>query len=201
MLTNPIPKISAIRELQTPRLKLRQWRASDAEDFAKMNADPEVMRYFAAPLERAASDMMIAAISTQFAQYGWGLWALEVQSEADQQETDRFIGFVGLSIPKRQFSFSPCVEIGWRLAKKYWRQGYASEAAQEALRFGFVELGLAEIVSFTSLHNLPSRAVMEKIGLHNQQQDFDHPALPPGHVLERHCLYAQERETWLARKR
>lgn len=204
MLTNPIPSIPSIRELETTRLKLRQWRAGDAEIFAKMNADADVMRYFAAPLERAASDNMIASISKQFARYGWGLWAIEVKAKPIECDEDRppqaaeFIGFVGLSVPQRQFIFSPCVEIGWRLAKQFWGQGFASEAAEEALRFGFAELALAEIVSFTCLQNAASRRVMEKIGMCNIQQDFDHPALPSGHVLQRHCLYVQSREAWLA---
>ncbi|MBI3230811.1 MAG: GNAT family N-acetyltransferase [Burkholderiales bacterium] len=194
MLTQPIPSLSHIAELKTARLHLRPWQASDHAPFAALNADPEVMRYFPATLDSAASAAFIHNTHQHFARYGWGLWAVEILHGPDAGD---FIGFVGLSVPKRQFAFSPCVEIGWRLAQRYWRRGYASEAARTVLEFGFKELDLAEIVSFTSVLNVPSRAVMEKIGLHNQQQDFDHPALPDGHALQRHCLYALQKSAWL----
>ncbi len=195
MLTSSPPILTPPRELHTARLHLRQWQNRDLAPFVAMNLDSEVMRYFAAPITPEASEAMLHAGQAHIAQHGWGLWAVEVTSGED---TGQFIGFVGLAIPKRVFEFLPCVEIGWRLARAFWRKGYASEAAQEVLRFGFAELNLDEIVSFTSLHNLPSRAVMEKIGLHNQQRDFNHPALPDGHDLQRHCLYALQKAQWQA---
>jgi RimJ/RimL family protein N-acetyltransferase len=86
------------------------------------------------------------------------------------------------------------VEIAWRLAAAYWNRGYATEGARSALTFGFDELGLDEILSFTVPSNLPSRRVMEKIGMtRNPADDFDHPELPEGHALRRHVLYRSHR--------
>lgn len=168
----------------TARLRLRQWRDADREPFAALNADPVVMRYFANLSTREASDLSIDAWQAEIAQRGWSNWAVEVV------QTGEFIGFVGLSVPRRaSLPFMPCVEIGWRLARAHWGRGYAAEAAQAALSVGFERLGLAEIVSFTSLINRPSRAVMERIGMVDSGNDFDHPALPEGSELRRHCLY------------
>ena len=173
----------ATLELATPRLLLRTWRDADRAPFAALNADPRVMRYFPSTQDRAASDASVDAWQAQFAERGWSNWAVELR------ESGEFIGFVGLSVPRRPLPFSPCVEIGWRLAPAFWGQGYASEAACEALRAGFDRLGLDEIVSFTALGNTPSRAVMARIGMQDTGEDFDHPALPEGHALRRHCLY------------
>jgi len=108
-----------------------------------------------------------------------------------------FAGFVGLAVPRFEAHFTPAVEVGWRLDAEWWGRGYATEAAREALRFGFTEAGLAEIVSFTAPANEPSRAVMRRIGMtHDPAGDFDHPALPPGHHLRRHVLYRLTRDRW-----
>jgi len=174
-------------EFDTPRLRLRQWREADRAPFAALNADPAVMEFFPAPLERAASDAMVDSFSAQIAERGWSNWAVEVR------DSGAFIGFVGLTIPRRVLPCSPCVEIGWRLARAHWGQGYASEAAREVLAVGFDRIGLAEIVSLTALLNLRSRAVMERIGMTNANADFEHPAVPEGHPLRPHCLYRVRR--------
>jgi RimJ/RimL family protein N-acetyltransferase len=175
-------------ELRTERLLLREWRASDREAYAALNADPVVMEWFPAPMTRQESDEQVDRILTAFAAHGWGLWAVEVPGEAD------FIGFIGLGIPRFEAHFTPCVEVGWRLARAAWGQGYAPEGATEVLRLAFEELALDEIVSFTSVGNAKSRRVMEKIGLtHNPADDFDHPALAPDHPLTRHVLYRGSR--------
>jgi RimJ/RimL family protein N-acetyltransferase len=101
-----------------------------------------------------------------------------------------FAGFVGLSVPRFEAHFAPCVEIGWRLAAQHWGHGYATEGARAALAFGFGTLGLEEIVAFTAPRNVRSRRVMEKIGMtYDPADDFDHPLLPEGHPLRRHVLY------------
>ena len=176
----------------TPRLRLRAWCESDREPFAALNADPQTMRYFATPITREASDASIDAWQSQIVDRGWGNWAVE------RRDTGAFIGFVGLTVPKRVLSFSPCVEIGWRVARAHWGQGFATEAARAVLRAGFQQIGLAEIVSFTTLLNLPSRAVMERIGLIDAQQNFEHPGVPEGHAFRIHCLYRLRREEWQA---
>lgn len=173
----------AIIEFETPRLRLRQWRESDREPFAAMNADPAVMEFFPALQDRASSDAAIDNWQSQFAARGWSNWAVELR------ETGEFIGFVGLSVPRRLLPFSPCVEIGWRLARAFWGRGLATEAARGALRVGFERLALDEIVSFTAVGNTRSRAVMERIGMKDAHQDFEHPGVPEGHPLRLHCLY------------
>jgi RimJ/RimL family protein N-acetyltransferase len=170
--------------VRTERLLLRRWRPSDLAPFAALNADPRVMRYFPTTLSRAESDAFAERIEAHFAEHGFGLWAVEAPGGAP------FIGFVGLSVPRFQAPFTPCVEVGWRLAAEHWGRGYAPEAARAALAFGFDRLALREILSFTALANEPSRRVMEKLGMtHDPSDDFDHPGVPEGHDLRRHVLY------------
>jgi RimJ/RimL family protein N-acetyltransferase len=171
-------------ELRTQRLLLRRWRPEDRAPFAALNADPRVMEHFPGLLSREESDALAARIEMHFEQHGFGLWALEIPSVTP------LAGFVGLNTPRFEAHFTPCVEIGWRLAAEHWGRGYATEAARAALMFGFEKLGLREIVSFTATANVRSRRVMEKLGMtHDPADDFDHPALPPGHRLRRHVLY------------
>ena len=177
--------------LETTRLKLRAWREHDLAAFASLNADARVMEFFLKPLDRAESDALAWRIRDHFARHGFGLWAVEARGVVD------FIGFVGLSVPSFQAPFMPCVEIGWRLAHEYWGHGYATEAARAALAFGFRDLALDEIVSFTVPLNWRSRRVMENIGMKRSAvDDFDHPALPEGHPLRSHVLYRLQRREW-----
>jgi RimJ/RimL family protein N-acetyltransferase len=173
---------SAPAELRTPRVLLREWRDRDREPFAALNADSEVMEHFPGVMSRADSDAFADRIVTGMAELGWGLWAAEVIA------TGAFAGFVGLSPATFDAPFTPAVEIGWRLARVHWDQGLATEAAR--VDFGFEQIGLDEIVSFTSTSNCRSRRVMEKLGMrHDPAEDFDHPRLPEGHRLRRHVLY------------
>lgn len=181
-------------EVTTPRLRLRQWRESDRAPYAAMNADPAVMRFFPATQSREASDRSIDTWCAELEQRGWSNWAVE------ESASGAFVGFIGLTVPKRALPFMPCVEVGYRLAQAHWGKGFASEGARAALEVGFTRLALEEVVSFTSLLNLPSRAVMERIGMKNTHEDFDHPALPEGSALRRHCLYRIERQVWLDRE-
>jgi RimJ/RimL family protein N-acetyltransferase len=180
-----------VPELRTPRLLLRAWRASDLAPFAALNADPRVMEHFPSRLARHESDLLAERIGEHFAHHGFGLWAVEAPGVA------AFLGFVGLSVPRFEAAFTPCVEIGWRLAREHWGEGYAPEAARAALRFGFEKIGLEEIVSFTVPANAKSRRVMEKIGMRRDPaDDFDHPSLPGGHPMQRHVLYRLRRQDW-----
>jgi RimJ/RimL family protein N-acetyltransferase len=176
--------MTAPRELQTDRLRLRRWISSDRVPFAAMNADPRVMEYLPGPLSEEESDALTARIENHFEQYGFGLWVVEICNVAS------FAGFLGLLVPRFATHFTPCVEIGWRLSAEHWGHGYATEGARAALAFGFEVLGLEEIVSFTVPENRRSRRVMERIGMtYNPADDFDHPLLPEGHPLRRHVLY------------
>jgi RimJ/RimL family protein N-acetyltransferase len=170
-------------ELETERLRLRQWIELDREPFARLNADPRVMEFFPSILDRAASDAMIDRIQKLIIDQGWGLWAVE------SKQNKQFIGYVGLHIPTADLPFSPCVEIGWRLAFEYWGKGYATEAAQAALKVGFDRLKLPEIVSFTAIHNHRSSAVMKRLGMIRDAETFEHPSLPVEDPLREHCLY------------
>ncbi|NDJ57721.1 GNAT family N-acetyltransferase [Enterobacteriaceae bacterium 4M9] len=168
--------------LNTERLILRAWRDADCTAFAAMNADPVVMRFFPAPLAREQSDALLAHIRSRMAEQGFGLWAVE------EKHSGECCGFVGLNCVGAELPFAPAVEISWRLAQRFQGQCYATEAAQCALEAGFHHYKLAEIVSFTTLQNLPSQRVMEKLGM-TRCGEFDHPLLPAGHPLMRHVLY------------
>jgi RimJ/RimL family protein N-acetyltransferase len=177
-------------ELRTKRLLMRRWRPADRAPFASMNADPRVMEYFPILLSSEASNALADRIDAHFARYGYGLWAVEIPG------VSAFAGYAGLAIPAIEAPFMPAVEIGWRLAAEYWGRGYATEAARAALSFGFEQLGLTEIVSFTVPANVRSRRVMERIGMtHDPSGDFDHPALPEGHSFRRHVLYRISRRS------
>jgi RimJ/RimL family protein N-acetyltransferase len=173
-----------IIEFETPRLRLRQWRESDLAPFAAMAADPQVMEFLLPLPTRADSDAMAERVKTRIAENGWGLWAVEHKASGE------FAGFTGLNVPLATLPFSPCVEIGWRFARRWWGQGLATEAARGALQVGLDRLGLEEIVAFTGVGNLRSAAVMERIGMHEDLTGaFDHPSVPEGNALRRHRLY------------
>ncbi len=170
--------------IRTERLVLRRWRGEDRAPFAAMNADPRVVEHLPGPMTREQSDALVDRIEANFAGRGFDVFAVEVA------ETREFAGYTGLTVPRFDAAFTPCVEIGWRLAPRHWGRGYATEAARASLAFGFEVLGLAEIVSFTVPANVRSRRVMERIGMtHDPRSDFDHPLLPEGHRLRRHVLY------------
>jgi RimJ/RimL family protein N-acetyltransferase len=180
-------------KFKTERLYLRQWREDDQEPFANLNADVRVMEFYPVTLDRQASDAMADRVRAAIADRGWGLWAVELLA------TQEFIGYVGLSVPAVKLPFSPCVEVGWRLAYDFWGKGLATEAAREALRVGFERLDLSEIVSFTAVINRRSRAVMTRIGL-VEVGNFLHPSLPPDSRLQPHCWYKIDRRDWRDRE-
>jgi ribosomal-protein-alanine N-acetyltransferase len=177
--------------IRTDRLLLRPWRPADRQPFARLNADPEVMEFFVSPLTREQSDAFVDRIEAGFAEHGFGVWAVE------EVATGGFIGFTGLLHQTFEASFTPAFEIGYRLARHAWGHGYATEAAREAVRFGFEQAGLPEIVSMTAVGNVRSRAVMHKLGMtYDPADDFDHPRVPDGHPLKRHVLYRLTAQRW-----
>lgn len=179
-------------EFETQRLMLRQWTAADRAPFAALNADPIVMAHFPARLTPEESDAIADRCEHLIAERGWGAWATTLKA------TGEFIGIVGLSIPQADLPVSPCVEILWRLARAYWRQGFATEAARGALHTGFEVLGLKEIVAFTVPSNARSRGVMERLGMRMDAATFEHPSVPQGHALRTHCIYRLSRDSWLS---
>jgi len=182
----PIPTLS------TSRLILRPWRAEDLPAFAALNADPRVAEFLPKCLERAESDALAERIAAHFRQQGCGLWAVEAPGVAP------FIGFAGLAVPTFEARFTPCLEIGWRLAFAHWGRGYATEAARRVLAHAFGPLGRAEIVSFTARDNRRSRAVMERLAMrHDPADEFLHPALPEDHPQRPHVLYRIDRRSFV----
>ena len=174
--------MSTIIFIETERLFLRQWQPSDHESYIAMNLDKEVMEFFPTTLIEEESISHITRTRNHIEEKGYGLFALE------RKDTNAFIGFTGFSHPKFEADFTPCTEIGWRIAKEYWNLGFATEAAKACLVFGFKKLSLEEIYSFTSVHNKKSEQVMKKIGM-KKTGEFNHPLLAQGHYLQKHVLY------------
>ncbi|PHV13310.1 GNAT family N-acetyltransferase [Chitinimonas sp. BJB300] len=170
--------------LHGARVVLRDWRDSDLTPFAVLNADSEVRRYFPSVLTQTESNANADHFREHADREGFTFWAVEVPGVAD------FIGFTGLLRTPYAAHFTPCVEIGWRLAREYWGRGYATEAAKLALEYGFQQLQLDKIVAITTPDNLPSQSVMTRIGMaRDLSGDFDHPNVPAYHPLRRHVLY------------
>jgi ribosomal-protein-alanine N-acetyltransferase len=177
-------------ELRSERLLLRRWREEDREPFAAMNADPVVMEHFPAPLGRAESDALMDRVERGFEEHGFGLWALEAR------DTGSFLGFTGLSVPRFHASWMddrhhPVVEVGWRLAREAWGAGLATEAARASLRFGFEELALPEVVSFTTVTNLRSQAVMRRLGM-TRVAEYEHPVDSGSPLPSVACLLTEQ---------
>jgi RimJ/RimL family protein N-acetyltransferase len=168
-------------ELRTQRVLLRQWKDSDLDRWAAMNADAEVRKYFPKLLDRAEADDEASRIRGNIAQRGWGMWAIEIPG------VHAFAGFVGLSLPALEAAWMPAVEIGWRLSRDAWHKGYATEAAVAAMNFAFDELDLPE--------------VMQRLGMtHDPSADFDHPRVPADWPLKTHILHRISPATWKARR-
>lgn len=174
--------MSRFDELRTDRLLMRRWRDEDRAPFAAMNADPEVMRYFPQPLDRAASDAFVNRIEARFEEQGFGLWALEVPGPG------AFIGYTGLNPMPDGVPGAGGMEVGWRLAREAWHRGYATEAARAAVAVAFGGAGLTELWSMTAVLNVPSQAVMRRVGMREEAR-FDHPGIEAGHPLRAHVAY------------
>ncbi len=194
-------------QLRTERLLLRRWRSGDREPYAAINADPQVREYFPDILTRSLSDAQIDVFEQHFEQHGFGMWAVVLRagdpgrgggdSGGDDGDDGELIGFTGMDLATYDAHFTPAVEIGWRLARRHWGHGYATEAARAALAFGFEQLECVEIVACTAPANLRSRAVMERLGMSwDPREDFDHPDVAAGHPLRRHVLYRLSAAEW-----
>lgn len=168
--------------VETPRLQLRDWKATDLEPFSRLNADKEVMTYFPKTLSTEETTVFYESIVSEFKECGFGLYAVEVK------ENKEFIGFIGLHRPTFEADFTPCIEIGWRLKKEAWGKGYATEGAKACLQYGFNQLGLVDVYSFTAEVNHPSKNVMIKSGM-SFVKTFNHPRVDPSSPLNKHVLF------------
>ena len=180
---------SRTTRLTTERLVLRTWTDDDIGPMLAMSTDPEVMRFFPAPMTARQVDDFVALQGARLEAGDPGIFVVE--------RDGAFLGFTGLSVPRHPLPCQPCVEVGWRLVREAWGHGYATEAATASLDHAFDTLGLDEVVSFTAVVNLPSRRVMERLGMRRDPaEDFDHPAVPAGHEVERHVLHRITADQW-----
>jgi RimJ/RimL family protein N-acetyltransferase len=181
-------------QLYTARLTLRSWKDEDRQPYSELAADAVVMQYLMPLATRETSDAWIDRQCARFAEHGFGYWAVELR------ETGQLVGAVGLSRVTFEAHFTPAVGVGWRLARRYWGYGYASEAAAAAMTFGFEDLRLDEIVAVTVPANTRSQQVMRRLGMtYSSADDFDHPRLPHGDPLRRHVLFRMTRSAWQQR--
>lgn len=180
-----------IIEIETERLRLRQWRLEDRLFFADINADPDVMKYYPEVLNAKQSNDMAQKLESLIAQRGWGFWAVEKMDEK------KFIGCVGLHEPTYDLPITLCVEIGWRLAREYWGRGFACEAAKASLEIAFNRLKLSEVYSFTPVSNKKSRALMGRLGMINTDENFEHPMIAEKSPLREHVLYKIDKQCWV----
>jgi RimJ/RimL family protein N-acetyltransferase len=168
--------------MRTERLILRDWRESDLEPWAAMNVDPEVRRYLGRPMTAAQAGAWVLNFQDDLDRYGYGFWALEVQA------TGEFIGFTGLDRVDEEMPFTG-IELGWRLARPAWGNGYATEAGLAVLLYGFDDLKLFEIVAITAAGNVRSQAVMRRLGMtRDPAEDFDDSDIDDDH-LRRQVVY------------
>lgn len=190
-----LPTFPAPVEIRTARTLLRQWKDSDADAWAAMNADPAVRRHFPKVNARADSQGEMDRIRAGIAQRGWGMWALEIPGVLP------FAGFVGLSAPGFPAPWQPAVEIGWRLPVEAWGKGYATEAAEASLYFAFEHLRLPQVIALSVVTNKPSHAVMERLGMVPWPgMEFDHPRVPPDWALKRHLVHRIAQSAWQSRR-
>ena len=180
-----------IIELETRHLLLRQWKSEDYTLYAELTSNQDVMKFFPHILTKEQSNTAAKKFENLITSRGWGFWAVE------NKESNKFLGYAGLHVPATKFPFSPCIEIAWRVEDKYWRNGYVLEAGKEILRCSFEDLGLEEIVYFTSVLNHQAEVLMEELGMKNKEENFKHPSMPSGHDIEEHKLYRITKKEWI----
>jgi len=175
--------------IETPRLLLRQWKDSDVDPWAEMNADPRVMEFFPWTFDRARSEETAARMRRELERDGFGFYVVELKHNG------QFAGIIGIDEIPYDVPFTPAREVGWRLAYDTWGHGYATEGAKAALAMAFDRLGWEEVVAVTALVNKRSERVMQRLGMvRDPSADFDHPRVPEGHALRPHMLYRIRRD-------
>lgn len=176
-------------EFKSKRLGFRKWKEEDIIPFSEMNMDKEVMEFYPKTLTPIETNEFVSRIKTMFQNYGYGLYAV------DDLETKKFIGYIGFWYITFESEFTPFIEIGWKINKKFWNKGLATEGALECLKHGFYELKLKEIYSLTSKINIKSERIMKKIGM-KKTAEFEHPNIESGSELKTHILYKIEKEEY-----
>jgi len=170
--------------IETPRLILRGWTDADLNGYAEMVGDPRVMEYYVHTVDREMALQQARDIRDRLQKNGYGRYVMEIKGQPG------FAGMMVLDDIRYEVPFEPKVEIGWMLPVHAWGHGYATEGARELLRVAFEDLKWPEVIAMTSAVNHRSRRVMRKLGMtHDPGEDFDHPRLPQGHLLQRCVLY------------
>ena len=168
------------------RLGFRNWELSDLDAYTEITTDPEVMEYFPSISTRKLTEAFIKRMQNQQSKNGFCYFAVE------RLNAQELIGFIGLCEQTFESHFTPCIDIGWRLKKSEWGQGLATEGAKRCLSYAFDEKNLNEVYAVASEINLPSIAVMKKIGM-TLHSTFDHPLLTENERLKPCLLYVQKR--------
>jgi RimJ/RimL family protein N-acetyltransferase len=174
------------------RLGFRNWSGKDLTEFSKLNADLEVMEHFPKPLTEKETADFIDRLKKHYADNGFNYFATEVLDSGE------FIGFIGLAFKDFKTEFTPAVDIGWRLKKSSWGNGYATEGASRCLEFGFNQLNLEKIIATCTEKNVKSENVMKKIGM-GKIGNFKHPLLEEYPEYQKCICYAVTKETWQRR--
>ena len=169
------------------RLGFRNWVMEDLSEFSEINQDDNVMEYFPAKLSKDETKQFIIRLQDHYKEFGHNFYAVELLTNKE------LIGFIGLADTRMNLDFTPCKEIGWRLKRSTWNKGLATEGAKRVLEYGFNDLNINEIVSFTAKVNLKSEHIMKKIGM-TKVKEFVHPKIDANHVLNPHVLYKIERD-------
>lgn len=164
------------------RLGFRNWNTEDIEPFTALNADPEVMQYFPKTLSRQESAEFMFRLQTHYQEQGFTYFAV------DLLESGEWIGFIGLFTQDFPSSFTPAIDLGWRLTLESHGYGYATEGAKRCLAYAWSELSLKQVISICPLVNHVSERVMQKIGM-QKQGEFKHPKLSAFPELENCCWY------------
>ena len=172
-----------IIKFETDHLYLRQWIEEDLTEYAKITSNKEIMRYFPKLLSREESDLAVQKFQNLLIQRDWGFWAVE------EKESGKFLGYAGLHSPSTTFSFSPCVEIAWRMHEESWNKTYILESGKVILDHALNELKMEEIVYFSSVLNKRAEAFVSSLGMLKQQETFSHPFVAKEHPLSEHYLY------------
>lgn len=164
------------------RLGFRNWEQADIAPMAAINSDPAVMEFFPRRQSLEETEQFVTRMQNEFAERKHCYFAV------DKLENGKFIGFIGLSYKTFTSDFTPCVDIGWRLRKEEWGNGYATEGAKKCLEYGVTALHLPRIVAIAPEINVKSIRVMQKIGM-TKVKDFSHPLLPNDERLRKCVLY------------
>jgi len=167
---------------KSERLGFRNWKNSDIEEFAKLCADEEVMKHFPSILSREEVLNLIERMKQHYLDRAYTYFATEIL------DTQEFIGMIGLANQEYETPFTPATDIGWRLKRSAWGNGYATEGAKRCLDFAFNELNIEKIISVCTISNWKSENVMKKIGM-TKKGEFDHPKMIAHPEYLKHYCY------------